>query len=186
MNHVRSECTQALKNIHTLLDEERWFPEYVFRGRWSRVFFFDSDWMFDEDFVELAQTLLQIDGGKCVCLANFDRTVRTDDRLFFIDANTSPGTYRAVLFGTPSHEGWLDDIGRFGCCSDARDWCLYSERASEIAVIAIRSDAQVDRFRPVLTRVHAEPIAEAIADPLSFGFEVLLPHWRTELCKQYG
>jgi len=186
MNHLSGECAQALANIRHLLDESRWFPEYVFRGQWSRFFFFDSDWMFDPAFVERVQTLLKIDGGKCVCIANFDRTVRRDDRLFFIDRHTPPVAYRELLCGAPPSEGWFTDIGRFGCCSDADDWCMYSERASEIAVIGIRSAARVEQIRPVLTQFHAAPLAEAIADPPSYGFEVLSPQWRTELLKQYG
>lgn len=187
MKHLPDEHARALATLQTLLDETRWFPEYVFRGAWDRFFFFDSDWMFDAGFVAQAQTLLRMDGGSCVCVANFDRTVRTDDRLFFIDADTSPAAYLEVLDGKRVGEGWYNDIGRFGCCADASDWCIYAERACEIGVFAIRSAAQVERYRPVLSKFHALPIAEAmdIADPLPWGFEVLNPHWRGALLEHY-
>lgn len=186
MSHPSGECVQAFDNIGHLLDESVWFPSYVFRGRWSQFFFFDSDWMFDPAFVERVQTLLQIEGGRCACIVNVDRTVRTDDRLFFIDRHTLPAAYRELLFGTTASEGWFTDIGRFGGCSDGNEWCLYAERASEIAVMGVRSAAQAERFRPVLSQLHAAPLAGALADPPSYGFEVLSPQWRNELLKHYG
>jgi hypothetical protein len=189
MNETRSECAKALSNIGHSLDEARRFPRNVFRGQWS-TYFFDSDRIFDGGFVEQVKGLLDIEGGVCACLINLDCTAEADrdDHVLFIERSTAPDIYRGLLRGAHPGRGWIHDMGRFACSSDLCQWLIYCERASEIAVIGIRSGASVERYAPLLSQLNAAQIAEAIGKPLSYGFssEALSSQWRSELLKDYG
>lgn len=183
----RAEFTEAVSSIKLSLDLTRRFPRNVFCGEWS-TFFFDSDWILDAAFVETVKALLLVEGSACACLMNVDRPTSSErDRLFFIEADTTPDSYQALL-GREPPDGWVYDFGRFGCSSNLGQWVMYCEHTNEIAVIGLRSGVRVEPYAPILARFGAARIGEAIRLPLSYGFspDALTPQWRNELLREYA
>ncbi|HNP34892.1 MAG TPA: hypothetical protein PKK10_03470 [Woeseiaceae bacterium] len=146
--------------------------------------------MFDAAFVGHVKALLEIEGATCACLANMDASVDDDLRKsrFFIDRTTTPDSYQLLLRGTNPGVGWIYDIDRFGCSSEASEWCMYCERSSEIAIIAFRCDVSLERYVPVIKSFKAVHIAEALKQQLAYGFssQALAAAWRSELLAEYA
>lgn len=116
--------------------------------------------------------LLELERATFACVVSLDRAieVKHSGPLFAIDRDTTPDDYRAVLRGAQPGEGWIHDMGRFGCSSDIGQWSMYCERNNEIAVIGIPSSMPLERYQPVLRQLHAVHIAAAIENSLSYGF----------------
>jgi hypothetical protein len=154
-----------------------------------KVFFFDCDWIFSAEFIDKINLLLQIEGSRCACISNLDETWNgIDQRSFVIDQHTAEDDYLSVLQGGIGIEnGWIYEIGRFGCMTEVGQWCIYCERKSEIAVIGIRKGVSLNKYNPVISQFRALPIEEAIERPLTYGFSprALSTEWRNELLKQY-
>jgi hypothetical protein len=189
-NRISSECESALLNVEKCLAPDVRFPRNVFVGQWDQFFFFDSDLLFDSAFVDQVKTLLDIEGAACACLVNLDISTETagGNRQFFIDRGTTPSSYKDLLRGEHPGQGWIYDIGRFGCVSDLRQWAIYCERNSEIATIAIRSQSAIDRYGLFLSRLNAMRVTDAVSKPISYGFspEALSAEWRNVLLQEYG
>jgi hypothetical protein len=190
MAEMQGPRAKARANLTTAIDLARGFPGQVFLGSWSDFFFLDSNWMFDMEFVESAKTLLDLEGSTCACLANLNVVAGggNSEYVFMIDRSTTAEAYGALLSGPTPGRGWLNDFERFGCTSDVSQWCLYCERASEIAVMAIRGRAALDRYLPVIRHFGAARIRDAIEQPISYVFSAraLLPEWRRELVAEYS
>jgi hypothetical protein len=189
-NDISSVCGRAVLNVKKCLAPEFRFPRNVFVGRWDQFFFFDADRIFDSAFVDHVKTLLAIEGAACACLVNLDASTETadGDRQFFIDSNTTVSSYKDLLRGHQPGEGWIHDIGRFGCASDLCQWAIYCERNNEIAAIAIQSQPAFDRYRLLLSRLKATGVTDAVSKPMSYGFspEALSREWRDLLIREYG
>jgi hypothetical protein len=190
MSTIRSDRTRALLNLGKAVDVRRRFPRNVFLGQWRDFLFFDSDWIFDAAFVEQVKLLLAIEGGTCVCLANLegDPQLYQDEQPLFIEQSTTQGVYRSFLGGSDPINGWMYNVGRFGCTSDVGQWCIYCERRSEIAVIGFLSSAPTEPYMPLVAQLKAARIADAIEGRLSYGFspEALSEQWRGMLLQEYG
>ena len=63
---------KALLNITGAIDASLGFPCYVFRQRWERFYFFDSDWMFGPEFVGIVHGLLDAEGSSAALITGFD------------------------------------------------------------------------------------------------------------------
>jgi hypothetical protein len=179
----------ALSNVAKVVDRNRRFPANVFVGIWSEFWFFDSDRIFDEGFIGEIKSLLDIEGAACACLLNLDRATHQDaaEARFFVGAETNPEDYRVTLVGARPGSGWVHNVDRFAGTSDGSQWGIYCERASEIAVVALRSGIPTTSYIPVIKKLEAAPIDEAIRAPLSYGFSAsaLSSQWRHELLRQY-
>ena len=182
---IEEPCFAALNVVRLGIDLTRRFPRNVFTGDWSNFLFFDSDFMFEADYVKRMQTFLKIEGGTCVGLFKVDEDVNA---LFTITAETSPQTYQFRLSGTGPENGLIYDMGRFACASDTGDWCMYCERSNEIGVIAVRRFAAAERYKRSFEAFQAVPLAAAISAPLSYGFssEALSAVWRKTLLEEYA
>lgn len=183
-------CAKAADNLTSNLYLDRRFPRNVFGPAWCEFFFFDSDWMFDPAFVGYVKALLEVEGASCACMTNIDAAggnERRDSR-FIIDRTTTPEAYRSLLAGKGPTVGWINDIERFGCTSEVSEWCMYCERASEIAVIAVRRGVSPERYLPVLAPFKAARLADAVKQPLAYGFssQALSEAWRSELLIEYA
>ncbi|MGB7219763.1 MAG: hypothetical protein WBD07_13275 [Vicinamibacterales bacterium] len=185
---ARDLCASAAVNVRHGINRDRRFPLNVFVGDWEEFLFFDSDWMFAAEFVQYIKTLLDLENGACACLLNLDSATAGEkaERLFFIDRQTTPGTYQSLLSGDGPASGWAYDVDRYGCSSDTGAWCMYCERANEIAVIALRSSSSLERYRSGITQFHAVRFREAVEEPLSYGFSALPMPWRAEALRQYA
>jgi hypothetical protein len=179
---------KARVNLRLAIDASRQFPKNVFSGKWDGFLFFDSDWIFDAQFVERSNVLLEIEGGNSVCMSNLDVAPSTERSLFFIDKGITGQAYTSFLSEPNVEEGWIYGVDRFGCTSDVGQWCIYCERRNEIAVIAVRGNRAAEKYRPAIVQFKAQPIDQALAIPLSHGFSAraLSAEWRGELLKQYA
>ena len=179
--------SRALDSLRRAINADRKFPSNVFGGNWSRSLFFDSDWMFGERFVVDVQALLAIEGGHVACVASLDATPGGGQSTFVIGKETTGPDFLSFLKGPVAGEGWQHNVGRFGCASDLGQWCIYCEKRSEIAVIAVRGDRAEKMQALAATRFKALPIRQAVSPPLSYGFSerALTPEWRAELVEQY-
>lgn len=182
----QAKVDAILQNVRCMVDPVRRFPQRVFLGAWDSISFFDSDWVFDAGFVAWAKALLQAEGASYACIFDLDTVSGRDASgrsTFIIDGKTSGNDYQSFLKGPDAAPGWIFTVDRFACTSDEADWCIYCERANEIAAIAMRSAG----LRHLLADVKAEPIERALAMQISYGFSerALSPDWRSELLGQY-
>jgi hypothetical protein len=189
MSDLGDECATAVGNLRDAVYFDRRFPLKVFSDGWLEFFFFDSDWMFDDEFAEKVKATLAADGGGCACLIHLDSaaTENKRDSPFFIDQRTLKEAYRSFLEGSGPPEGLIYQGDRFACISDAGNWCIYSERRSEIGVIALRLGAPMERYMPLIEQLKAAPIREAVELQISYGFSPkgLSELWRASLIREY-
>ncbi len=191
MNDARTKDVarqKAFDHLSRAIQANCRFPSNVFSGTWSDFFFFDVDWIFDAQFVEKIIALSEVEGGQCACIVDLDVPLGSERSSFFIDKEITGLIYQSFLNGPSVGDGWLHGVDRFGCISDIGEWCIYCEKGNEIAVIGIRGNSSVEKYKLVLTKFKSLPIEEAIAQPLSYGFSdrALSPEWRNELLKQYA
>ena len=190
MNTRPDACTVAVANVRHGINADRRFPKNVFAGDWNDFLFFDSDWMFDVEFVEHVKAFLNAEDGTCACLKNLDSAATGEgaEDSFLVDRQTTRGDYQSLLSGESPGTGWVFDFGRFGCASDKGLWCMYCERANEIAVIAFRHSSVVERYALPTAQFRAVRLTEAVAEPLSYGFSerALSVAWRNELLREYA
>jgi hypothetical protein len=187
MTEVGHECAAAQQQLSTALRASSRFPNNVFAGDWIGYLFFDSDWIFESGFVAKAIMLLDSEGGSCARLSNLDRADE-DGAVFSIDHSTTSDDYQRLLHEGVSGLRWNFTIDRFACISDLGRWCIYCERPNEIAVMAFRPGARLERYAQVVGALRAAPIEAAIGQSISWGFSArgLSPLWRTELLRHYG
>jgi hypothetical protein len=180
---------RALVNLKTSIRPGCQFPENVFRGRWDEFFFFDSDLLFNSKFVDTAKALLEAEKGSCICLCNLDEASAKDGReraCIGIDKRTSSEAYFSFLRGPSVGKGWLYRMEVFGCTSDVGSWCIYCEKGTEIAVIAVRDGSPT--VIHVITKFGALPLRKAIEKPTSYGLtpRALSPELRAKYLREYG
>jgi len=190
MTAIQNACAKALTKLSDGIKAEYRFPRNVFIGNWGDFYFFDSDWIFEPEFVVRVKSLLDIESGACACFSNLDAASESgrQERQFFIEKRTSPDAFKSLLVEDTPGCGWIYDIDRFGCTSDVSQWCIYCERGYEIAVIAIRQGISVKHYMSVMAQFKATRIDEAINQPLSYGFSerALSAPWRSEFIKEYA
>jgi hypothetical protein len=179
-----------LGNLKNAIDSDRRFPQNVFLGNWQAFFFFDSDWLFGEEFVETAKALLRIEGGKQVTIFHLDAPLGGERSSFVIDAQTTNEAYLSFVGGgrPDAFDAWVYSFDQFACISDVGDWCIYFERRQEIAVLAVRQNCPVEEYGRAISVFHAVPIEQALSDPPSYGFteRALSAEWRKEFLSNYG
>ena len=177
----------ASANLHNSV-ANRSFPDNVFTSHWECYYFFDADLMFQRRFVQILKDLLEIEEGHSACFADFDAKPNgTVPASFTVNGDSSAEEYALILRGDLGKaDGWTYRFGRFGCMSDIGEWCIYCERNNEIAVIALREGTLYDKYWPILAELGVARIADAVAQPLSFGFKGLPREWSQGLQENYS
>jgi hypothetical protein len=171
-----------------LLNENS-FPQNVFTKDYVVFFFFDSDWIFEGEFVEKLKTLLSIEEMSKAIIATTYRESSEKHSTFCFKANTLPSEFQSFLFldGDESGNGWIYDFGIFVCSSDSQEWCIYCERSLEIAVVAFKKNCEIKKYDILLKQLHAVPIEIAISEKKSYGFtqHILPDFWKKQLLLEY-
>jgi hypothetical protein len=196
MSELRSGITEALtgehfqrsqSNLLAAIDSEARLPKNVFRPGWGSFCLFDSDWMFEGAFVEKVRLLQGHEGASCACIINLDRDRCDAPYSFAIDERTSVQDYERRLAGVGPGDGWVYDIDRFGCTSDIGTWCIYCERASELAIIGFRGVALQERYHFLLAALHASRVSSVGASPIRFEFSShsISREWQAEIVRNY-
>jgi hypothetical protein len=190
MNTLKRVCEKAASNLEDEIHSDRRFPQNVFSANWCEFLFFDSDWMFDSAFIERVKALLDLERANCACLRNLDAAAndKRSQSQFFINRTTTESEYQSLLKGSGPGLGWIHDIERFACSSEISQWCIYCERNNEMAVIAFRQESSAMRYMPIIKSFKAARLAEALAQPLAFGFSAQSASeaWRRDLQNEYA
>jgi hypothetical protein len=163
----------------------------VFVGSWHEFLLCESDQIFVQDFAEVAAELIRMERATCCCLLNFDRTpVIEYERaaaLFFDEALTKTG-YHSLLKEGGSSSGWIYHMERYGCASDIGEWCIYSEKNNDIAVIALRNPDGAAKFSSPLKKLYAHSIQTFLemgpSSPIPFS--MLVEPWKRGLLENYS
>jgi hypothetical protein len=186
---TQGDCVRAANSTRESIGRATRFPANVFVGKWTAFRFFDSDHLFDLHFIDYVQELMSIEGSTCSCLLKIESGRTNSDESLFIRLNAGVDDYRRLLHGDRQVTGWVHGMGSFACSSNLSTWCIYCERESEIAVMAIRERCALLAYEQVLTqRLHALSIDQAIRSQLSFGFSpaALSSSWSQSLLSEYN
>jgi hypothetical protein len=181
----------AFCNVTRSVDCDALLPAQIFDESWRSFLFCESDRIFGKHFIGALNELLRLEGGVVSCLANLDLTpVLEFEKVaaIYLDRSTTDEEYRDALRAGGPSSGWLYRVDRYACASDKGEWCIYCEKGSDVAVIALRTDYDRDRFSGPLSQLWAKPIEDLIdggASPL-FPFDHLTLEWRQGLVANYG
>ena len=180
----------AFSNVVGAIELDRFLPENVFSGEWSDFLFFQSDRMFVSAFAEVVGELLSAENAEICCLLNLSETDPMEFEkasAFLLDGMVPGNDYEAHLRGSGPAVGWLYSMDRYGCASDVGDWCIYCEKENDIAVVALRKENGVSKFRSPLDKLRAQPIEALSNGELAtlFPFSNLTAEWRIALTKRY-
>lgn len=190
-DRILSSCGIARAKLDTSIDTNSRFPGNVFVGEWASFLFFDSDFVFEIEFVRKIKSLIEIERGRCACVCNLD--ARLDNRdakesFFLIEETMSDEAYSSVLRGLVAGSGWIYTADRFGCTSDIGQWCIYCERANEIAVVAFQRKVLPSCYSWILEHFKALPFDKVIDPPHSYGFSprALTQEWHSLMSVEYA
>lgn len=179
----------ALNNASRSLDFDRRLPERVFSVDWSRFRFFQSDRLFVGKFIVALHDLLATEGGTTGCLVNLSETrsfSQDEVAAWFLDTTTMEDEFVTRLRGDNPAEGWLYAMDRYVCASDVGQWCIYSEKENDIAVIGFHDDKGLNDFRQTVEDLQAlslDTIEDVSSGP--FPFNSLTLAWREALKRHY-
>jgi hypothetical protein len=167
--NVEGEENKIVKDSFT----EASFPAYVFSDNWREFYFFDSDRIFDVEFVPIIKSLILATGAKSATLCDLDGLlVSRDSSCIVFDAFSTAEDYKVLLSGQADiADWWLNRMGRFGCVPDSQNWALYIERNNEIAVIACMNDEVAASIRSAIEKFSPVSMPDAIKNPTFFGME---------------
>lgn len=133
--------------------------------------------------------LLLIERSSDACLLNLSRQSGSEfdpAACICLNASTKTDDYEERLRAGGMADAWLYDITEdYGCASDVGKWCIYCERGSEVAVIALKSIEMMKMCHVPLRLLGARP-AEGLwkpepVRPVSKAGEA----WREDLATQY-
>lgn len=186
---VISARLTAFCNVRRFIDVGAWLPAQVLVGEWSRILFFESEWITSASFVEAIGCLLHAEESTSCCLLNFSQTCVIEYQkasAIFIEAGMSADEYQKKLKEGGPATGWLYRVDRYGCASDIGEWCIYCEQENDVALIGLRS-TNIEQFLLPLERLFAKPIETLVENHSSPPpFNMLTCEWRTGLLKHYG
>jgi hypothetical protein len=183
MQLTGQKCPRAYSNLEAAIDRNARLPRNVFRSGWANFYLFNSDWMFEGAFIEKVRTMLQHEGANCACIVNLDRDAGAAPATFAIETSTTVQEYQRRLAGAGPGDGWVYDMDRFGWTSDTGTWCIYCERASELAIVGFRVEAMQEQYQFVLALLHASRVASVGASPSRFEFAAhsISRAWQVEI-----
>lgn len=186
-----SERRCAFHNVMGACDFQKMLPDQLFVGVWRAFLFFPSDFMFSPDFVDVVRELMRLEEALVACLLNLDKTEKLafgGASLMLIDAAVDRAAYEKKLRAGGPATGWLFDVDRYACASDVGEWCIYSEKSNDVAVIALRKLSGREKFEVPLKHLSAKTIDDLVSDGCApqFPFDRLVPAWRKGLVDHYG
>ena len=190
-NISEKNCRKALLNARNAFDPDMKFPNNVFTQHWDYYLFFPSDRMLRHDFVYPISKFITLENASIVCLLNLSRSPSLEfenaDALY-LDKEMGEDEYYALICGNGPAipDGWIYDVDDYICTSDVGSWCMYCERANEIAVLAL-SEMGLEQFRPALDILQPYTLEEACRPGQEgvFPFNHMVPEWHDGLFKNY-
>jgi hypothetical protein len=142
--------------------------------------------MFVGAFVRALKMLLYAENAHVACFLNLSETntmkFETASAIY-LDQTTTETSFETKLLGDGPSNGWIYAMNRYGCTSDVGKWCIYCERANEIAVIALQSASDLATFERALAILNAG-FLESLSGPGKngiFPFNELTREWHDGL-----
>jgi hypothetical protein len=181
-------CKKAFANVIAALRPGVRFPQNVFNASWSNFLFFDADQLFFGNFIWVVKELLRIERAHSGCLVNLSRTSANFDEAacMCLDAATRGDDYEARLRAGSVVNAWLYDIGDdYGCASESGEWCIYCERQSEVAVIAIKQTELMKSIHVPLRMLGARSAENLWTPKPTAPVSKAGEQWRSRLAEQY-
>jgi hypothetical protein len=178
-NHVR-----ARQNVERAFASNRGFPEQVFVQGWGGFHFFEDVYMRESAFVEIAQLLLDLDGGNCVCVINADEGTQKDvgPSSLYLDRGATAEAFGPAVEGSTN---WLTCMVISAASSDKGEWCAYCEPMADLAVMAFRTPALLEGATDILARLNARPAA-VLKDVVGSWAWTQAPAFFATLVRNYG
>ena len=178
----------ATANALSAIRREVHFPHKVFTHTWDDYLFFESDVVFDSNFIEAKNTVLDEEGSSCIALVNLGNVPRNSDvepRSIFLDRSTAFSEYFSMLKGDGSAFNWVYLMDRYVCASDKGNWCIYCEKENDVAVLAVQHTFPASTLLKLRTLLDAESIRTLFASKKDRLFDRLIPGWRSTLVTDY-
>lgn len=190
--HDDQDRRAAFSEVMASLKFENMFPENIFFGSWSSFWFFESSGMFFKGFPDIVRALMAAENSRVCCLLNISETERRDfDEVatLYLDSGMTGHAYQ-MLFLKGDREGgvgYIDLMDRYGCASNIGDWCMYCEKDADVAVLALRTDENGEKYRAALNLLYAQEVEFVFDDPeATMPFNMMLPEWRAGFLANYG
>jgi hypothetical protein len=175
---------KAFTNAVSALRPGMRFPDNAFVGPWENFLFLESDALFSGNFIWGIKEFLRIERSTSACLVNLDKREGVSERTaIYFDGQTTNDSYQEELRSGGVGNAWLYDMGRYVCASDGGTWCIYAEKASDIAVIALRDLAASPQFHFALTYFGADSLTYLLR--FRFPFTEMTFDWRAGLIRNY-
>ena len=170
----------ALSNALSSLVRERRLPQKVFAGQWEDYLFFESDFMFEEDFMNVANVLFRDEQASVIALINLSFAEMPEP--FFLERETSWTDYHTRLVGDGTPINWVFLRDRYVCASDKGKWVIYCERQNDVAIFAYRrlSGSIVANIQQLLRATSVESTTSLVSAE-GFNFGKLVLKWRNTL-----
>lgn len=190
MKYCNETFATALFNANNAIDVNKEFPDFVFSEDWHVFRFFQSDYIFSSDFVNIVKKLILIETSKVACLVNLDyseQTLNDTASVIYLNNSSDPIVYNSKLRGGGPTDGWLYGVDRYVCSTDFGRWCIYSEKANDIAVIGFKSHGSILEFDVPLNQISAKPLSNLIEGgraPVP-PFNILTLEWKKRLTDNY-
>jgi len=181
----------AFHNVAASVDATAFLPRQVFAGAWDGFLFFEADRMFAPFFAEVMIEFIHAEHATSCCLLNFSQTSTLEYQeaaAVFLEEGVTGSDYDSRLRNGGPAEGWLFAMDRYGCASDKGEWCIYCEKANEIAIIGLRYPSGAEKLASPLMKLRASPIGPLVqmgpnAPP---PYKMLTPEWREGLINNYS
>jgi hypothetical protein len=184
---VGTKFQVAQKAIGMTIHLSKRLPENVFRSGWRDFHLFDSDWIFEQGFLKIVITLLDLEGSQCAYLVDLDHSDLTSEPMLLIDRKTTIQDYEQQLLGRQLGDGWLYNTSRFCCTSDMHTWSIYLERSSEIAIIGFNATTSQEQFKSIFDLVKASKVSSIGASSTGYEFSrhLISSQWEAEIKNNY-
>jgi hypothetical protein len=175
---------EAFANAVNSLRPGMRFPENVFVGPWQNFLFFESDALFFGKFTWGIKEFLRIERSTSACLVNLDRREDGAERTAIrLDNQVTNDSYQEQLRAGTVESAWLYAMERYVCASDGGTWCIYAEKANDVAVVALRNVGASTQFHYALSYFGADTLTYLLRT--QFPFTELVSHWRAGLIRNY-
>ena len=180
---------KAFQNIMNAIDPSAELPDQVFKSCMSNFYFFASDSVVSEEFVEIVQDMMRVERASVTSCMNLTRSKGLEFEsieVTYIDNSTKGDDYFIFLLQALNGEsGWMVTMDRHAFASDVGEWCIYAERMNDVAVIAF-SVIDIEKYRSHLDRLDAHNIFDLIYSDKGYDpYDKLVEEWKTGLCKYY-
>ena len=197
MIDMKESFRKAAKfNAVSSLSGSQMLPDNVFVKTWDKYFFFESDRIFEESFIDFKNLILEDELTHEICLVNLGcGPIGSSPQLrdIFLDEKTNFSEYQSMLDKEKSGlDGstfaWLMMLGRYVCASDRGDWVIYCEKEEDIAVLAVQDTLITSRRLLARMVLKADSIASIFESKVNllYDYTQLVLAWKLRLANSYG